>query len=145
MYQKSYDKTIERIQSAVDLAKDCSNMKRCEENLRHYNRERSWACLQDMLREYAVQIDTFGFWVDGVRLIKGVTLESLSDQVVQTQLKYISQHIPAYVLLKEGEKELAKECASGLIAVPTTENVAHYATKPSFVCAIIKAQNKGGL
>ena len=79
MYQKSYDKTIERIQSAVDLAKDCSNMKRCEENLRHYNRERSWACLQDMLREYAVQIDTFGFWVDGVRLIKGVRLPLLYD------------------------------------------------------------------
>ena len=94
MYQKSYDKTIERIQSAVDLAKDCSNMKRCE--------------------EYAVQIDTFGFWVDGVRLIKGVTLESLSDQVVQTQLKYISQHIPAYVLLKEGEKELAKRMCEWL-------------------------------
>lgn len=67
-----------------------------------------------MLREYAVQIDTFGFWVDGVRLIKGVTLESLSDQVVQTQLKYISQHIPAYVLLKEGEKELAKRMCEWL-------------------------------
>ena len=114
MYQKNYDKTIERMHSAMELAKDYSNMRRCEENLQHYNRERAWMCLQDMLREYAVQIDTFGFWVDGVRLIKGVTLESLSDQVVQTQLRYIGLHIPAYVLLKEGEKELAKRMCEWL-------------------------------
>ena len=114
MYRENYDKTIERMHSAMELAKDYSNMKRCEENLQHYSRERAWACLQDMLREYAVQIDTFGFWVDGVRLIKGVTLESLSDQVVQTQLRYIGLHIPAYVLLKEGEKELAKRMCEWL-------------------------------
>ncbi|MBP3589570.1 MAG: hypothetical protein J6J61_03250 [Muribaculaceae bacterium] len=114
MYRENYDKTIERMHSAMELAKDYSNMKRCEENLQHYNRERAWMCLQDMLREYAVQIDTFGFWVDGVRLIKGVTLESLSDQVVQTQLRYIGLHIPAYVLLKEGKKELAKRMCDWL-------------------------------
>ena len=114
MYRENYDKTIERMHSAMELAKDYSNMKRCEENLQHYNRERAWMCLQDMLREYAVQIDTFGFWVDGVRLIKGVTLESLSDQVVQTQLRYIGLHIPAYVLLEEGEKELAKRMCDWL-------------------------------
>ena len=114
MCRENYDKTIERMQSVAELAKDYNNKKRCEENLQHYNRERAWMCLQDMLREYAVQIDTFGFWVDGVRLIKGVTLESLSDQVVQTQLRYISSHIPAYVLLKEGEKELAKRMCEWL-------------------------------
>ena len=114
MYRESYDKTIERMQSVAELAKDYNNKKRCEENLQNYNRERAWMCLQDMLREYAVQIDTFGFWVDGVRLIKGVTLESLSDQVVQTQLRYIISHIPAYVLLKEGEKELAKRMCEWL-------------------------------
>ena len=114
MYQGNYDKTIERMQSAVELTKDYSNMKRCEENLLHYDRERAWTCLQKMLREYAVQIDTFGFWVDGVRLIKDITLESLSDQVVQTQLRYIGQHIPVYVLLKEGEKESAKRICEWL-------------------------------
>ena len=114
MYRECYDKTIERMKSAVELAKDYSNKKRCEENLQHYNRERAWICLQEMLREYAVQIDTFGLWVDGVRLLKGVTLENLGDQVLQIQLRYIYSHIPVYVLFKEGEKELARRVCEWL-------------------------------
>lgn len=114
MYPKNYDETIERMQSAIELAKDYRNMKCCEDNLQHYNRESAWTCLQDMLREYAVRIDAFGFLVDGVCLIKGVTLESLSDQAVQTQLRYVGLHIPAYVLLKEGKKELAKRMCDWL-------------------------------
>lgn len=114
MYQQNYDKMVERIQSTMELAKDYSNMKRCKENLQHYDREKAWICLQDMFCEYAVQIDTFGSCVDGIRLIKGVSLESLSDQTLQTQLKYVGQHIPAYVFLKEGEKELAKSVCEWL-------------------------------
>lgn len=114
MYQENYDKTIERMHSVLELAKDYSNMKRCEDNLMCYDREKAWTCLQDMLREYATQIDTFGVWVDGVRLVKGTTLESLSDQTVQTQLRYIGQHIPVYVLLREGEKESAKRICERL-------------------------------
>ncbi len=108
MYREDYAKTVERIKSVAELAKDYNNMKRCEDNLRRYNRISAWNCLQDMFREYASQIETFGFWVDGTQLIKGALLDELSDQVVQMQLRYIGQHIPAYVLLKEGEKEFAK-------------------------------------
>ena len=114
MCREHYDKTIERIQSAVELVKDYSNRKRCEENLQHYNRERAWICLQDMLCEYAVQIETFGLLLDGVRLLKGVTLESLGDQVLQIQLRYIYSHIPVYVLFKEGEEELARRVCEWL-------------------------------
>ena len=114
MYREDYEKTVERMKSAVDLAKDYNNMKRCEDSLLRYSRESAWICLQDMIHEYASQITTFGFWVDGIRLIKGITLDSLSDQVLKTQLRYIGQHIPAYVLLKEGEKELAKRMSEWL-------------------------------
>ena len=114
MYQKNYDKTIERMQSAVELAKDYSNMKRCEENLQHYNRERAWACLQDMIREYAEQINIFGRLFDGKYVIWGVIPETKSDDDIKNDLLYISSHIPAYVLLKEGEKELAKRVCEWL-------------------------------
>ena len=114
MYRENYDQTIERMQSATELAKDYSNMKRCEENLQHYNRERAWMCLQDMIREYESQINTFGLWIDGVRVVHGVPLEQFSDTHIQNQLQYIASHIPVYVLLREGEKELAKRICQWL-------------------------------
>ena len=108
MYREDYDKTIERMKYAVDLAKDYSNMKRCEDNLRCYDRANAWVCLQDMLREYAVQINIYGKLFDGKYVIWGVVPESKSDDDIRTDLSYIARHIPAYVLIKEGEKELAK-------------------------------------
>ena len=107
MYRESYDKTIEQMQSAVELAKDYSNMKRCEENIQRYNRERAWTCLQDMIREYAEQINIFGRLFDGKYVIWGVIPETKSDDDIKNDLSYIGKHIPAYVLIKEGEKELA--------------------------------------
>ena len=73
-------------------------------NLR--NREQAWACLQDMIKEYAVQIDTFGSLIDGVHVTHGVPLDQFSDRNIQDHLWYLMRHIPVYVLLKEGQKEL---------------------------------------
>ena len=61
-----------------------------------------------MIQEYGSQIDTFGIWVDGVSVVYGVPLEQFTDLDIQIQLQYMSRHIPAYVLLREGEKESAK-------------------------------------
>lgn len=108
MYQKDYERTLERVKSAVELTKDCSNISRCESNLRYYNREQALACLQDMIREYAAQINEFGFLVDGMQVIRGVPLGQFTDEHIQTQLKYLISHIPVYVLLKEGQQALAK-------------------------------------
>ena len=108
MYQKDYERTLERVKSAVELAKESSNISRCEFNLQHYNRGPALACLQDMIREYAVQIDTFGFIVDGMQVIRGVPLEQFTDEHIRAQLQYLIRRIPAYVLLREGQQELAK-------------------------------------
>ena len=43
-----------------------------------------------------------------MRVVYGVPLEQFSDTHIQNQLQYIANHIPVYVLLREGEKELAK-------------------------------------
>ena len=109
MYRNEYEKALERVKTAAEFARDCSNISRCEANLRYYNHGQALACMQDMIREYESQIDTFGFWTDGVRVVHGVPMEQFSDVHIQTQLQYLIRHIPVYVLLREGEKELAKK------------------------------------
>lgn len=93
MYQKDYERTLEWVKSAVELAKDYGNISRCEINLQHYNRAQALACLQDMIREYAVQIDTFGFMVDGMQVIRGVPLEQFTDDHIRAQLQYLIRRI----------------------------------------------------
>ena len=108
MYQSEYEKALEQVKTAVEFAKDCSNINRCENALRNFERGQAMACLQDTIREYGSQIDALGIWVDGVRVVNGVPLEQITDLEIRIQLQYVSRHIPAYVLLREGEKELAK-------------------------------------
>lgn len=108
MYQDEYEKALEQVKNAVEFAGDCSNITRCENALRNFERGQAMARLQDMIQEYGSQIDTFGIWVDGVRVVYGVPLEQFTDLEIRIQLQYVSRHIPAYVLLREGEKELAK-------------------------------------
>lgn len=114
MYQKDYERTLERLNSAVELTKDCSNISRCEFNLQHYNRGQALACLQDMIREYVPQINEFGFLVDGMQVVEGVPLEQFTDEHIQVQLRYLIRRIPVYVLLREGQKELAKRLCQWL-------------------------------
>lgn len=108
MYQSEYEKALEQVKTAVEFAKDCSNINRCENALRNFERGQAMAFLQDMIQEYGSQINTFGIWGDGVRVVNGVPLEQITDLEIRIQLQYVSRHIPAYVLLREGEKELAK-------------------------------------
>ena len=114
MYQKDYERTLERVNSAVELTKDCSNISRCETNLRYYNRKQALACLQDMIREYAPQINEFGFLVDGMQVVEGVPLDQFTDEHIHAQLRYLIRRIPVYVLLREGQKELAKRLCQWL-------------------------------
>ena len=53
-------------------------------------------------------INTYGFLFDGVHVVENVPLFQIGDEALAGQIRYIMQHIPAYVLLREGEKELAK-------------------------------------
>ena len=114
MYQSEYEKALEQVKTAVEFVRDCSNITRCENTLRNFERGQAMACLQDMIREYGSQIDAFGIWVDGVRVVNGVPLEQFTDLDIWIQLQYVSRHIPVYVLLREGEKELAKRACQWL-------------------------------
>lgn len=108
MYQNEYDRTIEKMKTYVELMKDYSNYIRCKSNLDNFDRPKAWECLQDMIREYEVQINVFGGFIDGKRVIKGVLFESFSNNEIYEQLKYIYVRIPVYVLMQSGEEELAK-------------------------------------
>ena len=61
-----------------------------------------------MINDYWVQIEFFGQLFDGIKVYKNVDLAQVSDETLQAQLSYIAQHIPAYILLRKGEEELAK-------------------------------------
>lgn len=114
MYQSEYEKALEHVKTAVEFVQDYNNIIRCENTLRNFERGQAMACVKDMIREYGSQIDTFGTWVDGVHVVYGVPLEQFTDQDIWIQLQYVSRHIPAYVLLREGEKELAKRVCQWL-------------------------------
>ena len=79
MYQSEYEKALEHVKTAVEFAQDRNNIIRCENTLRDFERGQAMACLKDMIQEYGSQIDTFGTWVDGVRVVYGVPLEQFTD------------------------------------------------------------------
>lgn len=122
MYQNEYEKALEQVKKAVEYARDCSNITRCENTLRNFERRQALTCLQDMIWEYESQINTFGIWVDGVRVVYGVPLEQFTDLHIQMQLQYVIRHIPVYVLLREGEKELAKQVCRWLDGTHNANN-----------------------
>ena len=122
MYQNEYEKALEQVKNAVEFAGDCRNITRCENALRNFERRQALTCLQDMIREYESQINTFGIWVDGVRAVYGVPLEQFADLHIQMQLQYVIRHIPVYVLLREGEKELAKQVCRWLDGTHNANN-----------------------
>ena len=79
MYRNEYEKALEQVKTAVEFARDCSNISRRETNMHDFIRGQALTCLQDMIREYESQINTFGLWIDGVRVVHGVPLEQFSD------------------------------------------------------------------
>lgn len=115
MYQNEYNRAIEYIKTAADCLKDYRNIERCEQNVCYFARTAALQCLQDMIREYSAQINSFGFLVDQVTVNYHVQIDSMSDESIKNQLAYIARHIPIYVLIKKGEEEVAKKIGGWLI------------------------------
>lgn len=113
MYSNDYNKVMERMKTAFDLVKDMNNYERCIHVLQHFDRIEAWKCLQDVIVEYHAQIEICGL-SEGVRLYGNVPLAQVNDQELQIQLMYIGQRIPAYVLVRESQTELAKRICEWL-------------------------------
>ena len=108
MYRNDYNKTLERIKTAGELSKDFENLQRCDRVLREFDREQAISVLTDVIRDYKSSINTYGFLFDGVRVVEINLPRQIKDEDLTIQIRYIMRQIPAYILLREGEKELAK-------------------------------------
>lgn len=113
MYTNDYNKALERIKTAIELAKDMQNYERCGQVLLHYERTEAWKCLQDVIREYHEQIAFCGLPA-GYTMYSHVRFEQVSDAVIRDQLTYFGSRISAYVLARESQKELAKRICEWL-------------------------------
>lgn len=108
MYRNDYEQTLERIKTASELARDFENLQRCNQVLKRFDRGQAISVLDDVIKDYRGLINTYGFLFDGIRVVENVLLFQLGDEALAGQIRYIMQHIPVYVMLREGEKELAK-------------------------------------
>lgn len=121
MYANDYNKILGRMKTAVELARDLDNYERCRHALQHYERVEAWKILQSLIHEYFEQIEICGS-LEGVRLYGNVQLAQVSDQELCAQLRYIGPRIPAYVLVRESQKELAKRICEWLDKRSNTYN-----------------------
>ena len=103
MNQEWYNKTIEKIKFDVELARACDNIKRCEQILSNYDRYVAWQCLQDMIKEYWLQIEQ----LNSAPIIRA-TLYQMSDENIKGQIAYIANHIPIYFLMRKVNEEMNK-------------------------------------
>lgn len=108
MYQNEYIKVVEMIEIGTKFLKDLNNICRCKNNLNDFNRLSAWFCLQDMIKEYTLQISFLGLFPGGPKIMRNVKLDDVSDSEMFRQLTYICINIPIYILVREGNKELAK-------------------------------------
>lgn len=109
MYQDELNKMVEIIKTASDYTKDGANFIRCEYNLKNFKRQSALECLQDMLKEYELEIDAFGGVFDGKKVVRGVSFEDVSDNEIASQLNYVCANIPLYAFMRKGEEELVKK------------------------------------
>lgn len=112
MYRNQYNQFIEWVKTAAEYSKDYENYQRCKQVLRKFDREVASKCLQDMFREYRLQIEACG-QMEGRKLFSA-PLETFSDNDLQWQMTYIYQRIPIYAVMRKMEKETAKRVCEWL-------------------------------
>ena len=103
------DEIMEKFRTTADLEHDYKNSQICFELLQSYNRRTACEFCKKIVREYEVEINTYGSFIDGRKLNYSNEFESLTDEQIKEQLQYLGNHIPVYVLLRKGEENLAKQ------------------------------------
>ena len=111
MNQKEYEKALDQLKFISEYQQDYSNWQHCIQNIQQYDRINAWNCLQEMIHHYANEITLFGAIFDHVTLIQNIDINCYSDPALKDQLQYIAAHIPIYVLIRKGERELAHRLA----------------------------------
>lgn len=89
---------LEISHSAIEHTK---NFEKCLSHINNYNRFKAWQCLQEMIMQYSREITTFGILIDGTRIIYNVEFNTISDELIINQLKYIANRILLYALIRK--------------------------------------------
>jgi len=109
MNSEQTKEVIERIKSAQEFADDYAAYIKCCNLVKEFERAGAVALIQSLITRYHSQIKQFGFFVDGVRVVRGVNYDYMSDWQIKDQLIYIGQRIPVYALIREGENKIAND------------------------------------
>ena len=106
--KNDYEKFVERMRTGLEYLNDYLNINRCKRNIRQFVREDAWDCLQDMINAYWPQIEASAEFSNGTLFVRrNVDFNTESDESILIQLIYIARHIPIYVLLRQGNREMA--------------------------------------
>ena len=100
--------TIERFKTAQEFAQDYVAYCNCRNMLQNYVRFNAMVLLKSLIEKYELEINQFGFLIDGVHVIRGVNYDDLTDWQIKDQLIYVGQRIPVYAFIREGNKQIAK-------------------------------------
>lgn len=103
------DEIMEKFRTTADLEHDYKNSQICFELLQSYNRRTACEFCKKIVREYEVEINTYGSFIDGRKLNYSNEFELLTDELIKEQLQYLGNHIPVYVLIRKVEEKFAKE------------------------------------
>lgn len=99
----------ETINSILDISysaiEHTQNFEKCFSNINNYNRFRAWQCLQEMIMQYSREITTFGILIDGTSIIYNVDFNTISDELIIIQLKYIANRILFYALIRKSSNK----------------------------------------
>lgn len=96
---------LEISHSAIEHTK---NFEKCLSNINNYNRSRAWQCLQEMIMQYSREITTFGILIDRTHIIYNVDFNTISDDSIIIQLKYIANRILFYALIREYSRKTGR-------------------------------------
>lgn len=98
---------LDLFNTAMKFSNDLNYLNISKKILENYNRVKAISHIQKLIEHYKSVINQFGFISGGVYVIYGVDYLALNDFQIRDQLIYISQRIPIYAFIREGEEKVA--------------------------------------
>lgn len=107
------EKAFELLKLSADVAQAWTLYCDSKELLKQYERTAAIHQIQKIIASYEFEINAKGFF-QRIYVIHGVDYSQHSDMDIMSQLLYLTQNIPIYECLKQGEKELAKAAMNSI-------------------------------
>lgn len=108
--------SLRMIQNLNGFREDLQNCQDCFACLRSYERERAGEVLQRVIHKYEPQINFWGQLSNGVYVDHNLPIELQTDERIKVSLQYISNNIPLYAAIREGDKKLTEKLFNKMFA-----------------------------